>query len=132
MSHWPMRRSKGKYGAKKVERAGYSFASKLEASLFGLLRLREMAGEISELKTQASVYLTDARILYKPDFSYLENGVEQFAESKGFETSDWRIKRRLWGCYGPGPLHIWKGSAARLAHHETITPKKTSCPHCGK
>ena len=94
---------------KKVSRAGYSFASKAEARLFDYLKLREKAGEISDLKTQPQVYLTKARILFKPDFSFTENGKTVYAEMKGFETAIWRIKRRLWKAgYGPGRLQVFR------------------------
>lgn len=98
-------------------------ASKLEAALYNLLKLREMAQELTELKTQVQVYLTRARIIYKPDFSYYEGGILTYAESKGFETPEWRIKRRLWKCYGPGKLLVYKGSYKRLYLHETIIPE---------
>jgi hypothetical protein len=112
--------SMGKYGATRVSHAGYSFASKLESALFDLLSERE---GVTELQCQASVYLTDARILYKPDFQFLENGVIRYAEAKGMETNSWRIKRRLWMFYGPAPLEIWKGSYQKLRLEETICPK---------
>ena len=116
---------KPKYKNKKVERAGYSFASKLEASLFDFLKLREAAGEIRDIQLQDTVYLTAARIIYKPDYKFFEIEENDFAwaESKGFETSDWRIKRRLWLSYGPGKLYIYKGTAARLVLDEILIPK---------
>lgn len=111
-----------KYHNQKVSYDNFSFASKLEAALYQFLKLREKSGEISDIKCQETVYLTKARIIYKPDFSFVMNDKKVFAESKGFETSDWRIKRRLWQHYGPGNLEIYKGSAARLTLHETLTP----------
>jgi hypothetical protein len=54
------------------------------------------------------VDLTDARILYKPDFKFTRGGKEVWAECKGFETAIWRIKKRLWKFYGPGTLEIYK------------------------
>lgn len=117
-----------KYGAqktsRKVERAGYSFASKAEAELFDWLHLRQRNGEISNLKTQVCVYLTKARILYKPDFSFEENGETVFAEFKGFETDMWKLKRRLWKAgYGPAKLEVWKKSGKNLILAEVIFPK---------
>lgn len=122
---WIQRKPKEKYGRQKVDRAGYSFDSKLEAALFDQLKLRERAGEISEIQAQDTIYLTAARIMYKPDFKYLNNatGEHEWAEAKGFETTDYRIKRRLWMHYGPGKLHVFNGSHARLSLKETITPK---------
>jgi hypothetical protein len=116
-----------KYGNKKVERAGRSFGSKLEASLFDHLRMREMAKEIADIKQQVNVHLTLAKILYQADYSYTvtSTGETEYAESKGMDTAVWRIKRRLWMYYGPGPLHIFKGSHSNLKFDETIVPKTT-------
>ncbi len=112
-----------KYKAQRVSYDHHSFASKFEAALYHWLKFREKNGEITEIKCQETVYLTKARIIYKPDFSYtdLETGKKVYAEAKGYETSDWRIKRRLWEYYGPGDLEIYKGSANNFKLHETLT-----------
>lgn len=99
---------------------GISFASKAEAALYQVLKLRESQGEIEDIKCQVQVYLTEAKILYKPDFSYTKNGKTIWAEFKGFETAVWRIKRRLWKHYGPGPLEVYKGSSKNVFLFETI------------
>lgn len=113
----------GKYGATRVSHAGYSFASKLESALFDLLKEREGKGFISEIKCQTSVYLTEARILYKPDFQFISHDKIVYAEAKGMETNSWRIKRRLWIFYGPGDLEIWKGTYKKLRCDEILCPK---------
>lgn len=101
------------------------FASKLEAALYQHLFLLEKAGEIFEIQTQDHVYLTDARILYIPDFKFKnKDGIEEWAEAKGYETDVWRIKRRLWSYYGPGRLTVFKGSANKLRIDEVIVPKE--------
>lgn len=125
---WIQRKPKEKYGRKKLEHAGYSFDSKLEAALFDYLKLRERAGEIAELQPQDTIYLTAARIMYKPDFKYLDmaSGDHEWAEAKGFETTDYRIKRRLWMHYGPGKLHVFNGNYSRLILKETIIPKRAA------
>lgn len=94
---------------KKTEFAGYSFASKLEANTFGILRLRESAKEIRDIQVQDTIYLSEAKITYKPDFKYFDiaSNDYEWAEAKGIETPEWRIKRRLWMAYGPGKLHIY-------------------------
>ena len=112
-----------KYRAKKIEYGHHSFASQFEAAVYQWLQLREKNKEISELRCQETIYLTKARIIYKPDFSFIENSEKRFVEAKGFETPEWRIKRRLWGSYGPGPLEIYKGSAKSFVLHETIIPE---------
>lgn len=113
------------YGAKKVEHAGRSFASKFEAAVFDILSFREKAGEIRNLRCQVRVALTDAKIVYIPDFGfeYVETGLPGFAEAKGFETEKWRLKLRLWRCYGPGPLEIYRGSYTRVRLDETVIPQ---------
>lgn len=118
---WPKR---GKFGNKKQELDGYSFSSKLEAALYLRLKVRESAGEIKDIKCQETIYLTDARIIYKPDFSffYILGGKKRYAESKGFETPEWRIKRRLWMHYGPEKMEIWMGSHTNIFLKETIGP----------
>lgn len=118
------RPANAKYGAKRTELAGRSFASKLEASVYALLLLREKAGEIAEIECQVQVALTAAGIIYKPDFRFIRTADARacFAEAKGFETPEWRIKLRLWKVYGLGPLELWKGSAARPVLVDTINP----------
>lgn len=115
-------RSRHKFGAKKITLDGYAFGSKLEAAVYKILDDRVKNGEISDLKCQVSVYLTDARILYKPDFSYIENEQVVYCEAKGIETPVWRIKRRLWKHYGLGKLVIYKGSYKYPKISETIIP----------
>lgn len=118
--------SLGKYGSKKTEYDGISFPSKLEASVYQILKIMEKAGEIKDLKTQEYVYLTEARIAYIADFSYIDckSGEKVWAEAKGLETDVWRIKRRLWAYFGPGQLVIYKGTYRNPKLYETITPPK--------
>ena len=77
---------------------------------------------IEVLQCQAQVKLTLAEIIYKPDFKCCDKrtGEVFYVEAKGFETPEWRIKRRLWMYYGPGRLEIYKGSHTRPKHFETV------------
>lgn len=95
-----------KYRAKRVG----NFSSKLEASVYAYLEAQE---DVSEIKCQQKVYLTEARILYIADFSYLRCGKLTYGEAKGVETATWRLKKKLWKFYGPAPLEIYMGSYAR-------------------
>lgn len=121
-----------KYKAQKVQYDHHSFSSKLEAAVYQWLKLREKNGEITDIKCQETIYLSLADIIYKPDFSYvdLKTGKKIYSESKGFETSDWRLKRRLWMAYGPAPLEIYKGSHTRFILHETLMPRGNDNPRC--
>lgn len=116
-----MRRNK--YNRKISFIDGRKFDSRAEGTLYQYLKLLVDAKEISDLQCQVSVYLTDARILYKPDFKFVRDGKEIYAEMKGIETSSWRIKRRLWMHYGPSTLEVWNHSKSRgCVLKETIEP----------
>lgn len=118
----PFRGRGNPFGRKRVEFDGLKFDSKLEAECYKMLRLWQMAGKIKTIEQQPRVYLTKSKILYKPDFKImdLEIGREVFVEAKGFETSDWRIKCRLWKNYGPGLLRIYKSGRQGLILTEEI------------
>lgn len=114
-----------KYRAKRVNYDGQNFASKLEAAVYQILKLRERAGEIEILATQESIYLTTERLCYKPDFTALDKttGERFWIEAKGIETQAFRDRKRLWRGYGPGKLEIWKGKYNRPYLDEVIVPK---------
>lgn len=115
---------KNKYGAKKVSHAGISFASKLEAAVYDVLFLMLKNKEIENLTTQKRVYLfKNPDIYYIPDFYYEIAGAPCFAEAKGFETPEWKIKKKLWKHVGPAPLQIYQGSYTAPRLVETIIPK---------
>jgi len=112
--HFGKKKKRGnKYGSKPSTYKGRSFASGLERAMFEMLDLRQAAGELRDLKGETSVYLTDSRILYKPDATAFDIVLNQqvWYEAKGFKTPSWGIKCRLWKDYGPGRLEIYEGSA---------------------
>jgi hypothetical protein len=115
---------KNKYGAKRTTIAGQSFPSRVEAAVFQLYALRERASEISDLTRYSTVFLSDARISYKPDWSYIDlgTGLRNYVEVKGVETERFRLIKKLWRAYGPGPLEIWKGSWQKPYLSEVIIP----------
>lgn len=119
---------KSKLGNTRVQLDGYSFASKLEAAVYGQLKYLVLAGEIKILSHQPRVHLTDARILYIPDFKCLQlkTNEEFFVEAKGHETPDWKIKKRLWAYYGPASLHIWRGTYLRPVLKQILTVGKAN------
>lgn len=114
-----------RYSAKKVDRDGYTFASKLEAALYDKLKIMELAGQIKIEKVQDHVRLTKAEILYIPDFRILDfnSGKQVWCESKGFESARWPMVKKLWLWYGPGELRIWKGTYQNIRLVETIVPR---------
>lgn len=95
------------------EIAGRRFDSGLERQVGYDLCVRLHAGEIEDLKFQQTTYLTDARISWRIDFSYVEDGMFWFHEAKGFEDNVYRLKLKLFKVYGTAPLRITQGSMTR-------------------
>ena len=130
---WAKRRGQ-KFGATRTNHAGRSFASKLEASVFDLLTLREKAGEIRDIRCQHTVDL-GFDIRWRVDYSFEEVATSErvWAEAKGLETPDYALKLKLWrnGC-GPGRLEIWKGTHVRPRLVEVVKPHgmKQAHPDC--
>ncbi len=66
---------------------------------------------------QPKVYLTAAKILYKPDFLIsFADGSESFVDVKGMLTPVFAIKMRLWAFYGPigSKLMLVSGNKIKL------------------
>lgn len=112
---------------------GHSHRSKLEAAVCGLLELRRRAGEFRILEVEKHIRICGPeghdcdgkqKIELVVDFQCTQNdGSIFFAEAKGFETSDWRIKRRLWIHHRTERLEIWQGSHTRPFLAETLDPE---------
>jgi hypothetical protein len=87
-----------KYNAKKTEIDGYVFDSRAEADFYSTLRLREKAGEITDLVLQPKfpVVVEGKKICtYIADFQYNENGKQFIVDVKGVKTPIYRIKKKL-------------------------------------
>lgn len=117
-------KKKNKYGNKRTDREGRSFASKLEAEVFDYLKLLEGEGEFRDIRCQVHVYLTDARIDYIPDFCVFDVklGQDVYVEAKGFQTETWLLKKKLWRYYGPGRLRIFMMGDRAIKQVEEIVP----------
>lgn len=117
-----------KFGAKAVTHGDVKFSSKLEYAVYQALHLMQVAGEIKDIKLQDKIYLTEAKILIKPDFKVTRNDDSVYwVEAKGKELPTWNIKKRLWKYYGAGTLEVWKSKGSRLVISETInTIKETT------
>lgn len=83
-----------KYGARRVEVDGISFASRKEARRYQELKLLERAGRISNLRRQIRFALVQT-VVYVADFQYLENGETVVEDVKGYRTPEYKRKRRL-------------------------------------
>ena len=125
-----------KFKSIKTTIAGKKFDSKAEASYYLYLKQQENLGIIEILALQPKVYLTDAKILYKPDFKYLIKGVGKivYADVKGFSTPVFNLKKKLWKFYGDGCLEIVNYKSGKLTTVEIVTTretKKQSINECG-
>lgn len=103
-----------KYRAVKTIVDGIKFDSKAEAALYVQIK----ASSAKEIFLQPKIYLTKAKILYKPDF-FVDG---DYLEMKGVETPSWKIKKRLWQHYGPGRLKVYKMRGGKPDLVEVINP----------
>lgn len=124
-----------KYGNIRTNGMG----SKLEASVYQILCLKEKAGMITSIQKQVRVLLATEKITYeltgkivfrpiywKVDFSYIDqpNAKKVWVEAKGVETRDYKAKLKIWRESGPGLLEIYKGSWRSPRLVEVVVPKE--------
>jgi hypothetical protein len=83
---------------------GIEFRSTLEANVYQLLRLWQLAGWISDLRIQPMFVLQQPMrregkavraITYKADFSFLRDGKRVVIDAKGYRMEVYRIKRKM-------------------------------------
>ena len=92
---------RNKYGAKKVNTPDGVFDSQREHQRWGVLKLLERAGRISDLKRQVSYELipkqgTMRACSYVADFVYKDaDGNTVVEDCKGFRTDAYKIKKKL-------------------------------------
>lgn len=84
---------------------GIKFDSKAEADYYLAIK-EDPDRKIVEI--QPKVYLSRAKILYKPDFKIkdIAKNYQYYLEVKGFESAIFRLKRRLWIAYKNEELHV--------------------------
>lgn len=117
------KKKKNKYGAEKTIFEGRKYDSKMEAEFSALLNLKEKSGEIRDIEYQPKIYLTEARILYKPDFSFYRGEKKIYVDVKGAETAVFKLKKRLWASYIDAPLEIVKKKSSRFIITEIVARK---------
>lgn len=108
--------------------------SKLEKAVGDLLDMQAISKQLVNLKEQVKVQICcrdpeckgNRSIFSIVDFcsNDPETGDVHYHEAKGFETPEWRLKRRLWLHNGPGPLTVYKGSYKSFKVHETLIPNE--------
>ena len=94
----------GKYHNKKIKTEDGTFDSKYEYEEWCRLKLLERGGAIRNLMRQVPYILiptirtsagTLKQISYYADFVYEENGIVCMVDTKGYETTEFKIKKRL-------------------------------------
>lgn len=95
-----------KYGAKKTIVDGITFDSDMEARYYAHLQRLKGQGEIKEFTMQPAFVLLEGftkhgkkhlPIKYKADFEvWYEDGTHVVVDVKGFETSDFKLKKKLY------------------------------------
>jgi len=96
-------RRKNKYGAKKTTVDGIKFDSKWEAQRWGELKAMERGGYVKDLERQIKhdIVVNDEKVCrYIADFRYKkidDDGLETevVEDAKGFETVEFKIKKKL-------------------------------------
>ena len=93
-----------KYGNKKLDTPDGKFDSKYEYEEWCRLKLLERGHIISDLQRQVSIELYPnlktsqgviRAIKYIADFVYFEKGEKVVVDTKGYETDDYKIKKKL-------------------------------------
>jgi hypothetical protein len=107
-----------KYNAKRTEIDGITFDSKSEGDYYLHLKKRLKEGEIKWYELQPSFELQEGfhktgrfirPIVYVADFSvYYHDGTIEIIDVKGFETADFKIKRKLFEKKFPFKLTLMK------------------------
>jgi hypothetical protein len=84
-----------KFFAKKTSVDGIIFSSKLEAKWYSIIKNMKESGQVLFFLRQVPFHLP-GNIIYRADFMlFFADGSVEIWESKGFETTDWKIKKRL-------------------------------------
>lgn len=110
---------KHKYMAKRTN----GFPSRLESSLYDYLLLKQRDGKIKNIKQQQGVDLVGG-IRWKIDFSYelVSTGELIYAEAKGVETQDYKIKLKLFKSDAKNVLEIYGGRYIKRGGQSIVVP----------
>lgn len=124
----PKKRSK--YNAQSTLVDGLHFPSKLEAAVWCMLKQLQKVDDIRNVTRYPSVKLPGG-VTWKIDFAYVGFFAKTnrgmwlpcYAEAKGVETADYKVKLKLFEEFGDRPLHIWKGTHKKPYLWKTVIPK---------
>lgn len=102
---------RSKYGAKRTKcLLGHSHPSMLECEYCNVLQERKRSGEIKDFEYNRRFELrVNGKLIgyHKPDFLVTNNNnTFEVHETKGFETSDWILRRNLFEAIYPNIPYI--------------------------
>jgi hypothetical protein len=90
-----MKYHKHKFNAKRTELDGIKFDSKKEAKYYLNLKTKVKAGSVIFFLRQVPFDLPGG-VKYRCDFQeFWSDGTVHFVEIKGYETNEWKIKKKL-------------------------------------
>ncbi len=90
-----MKYHRHKFNAIQTIRDGIKFPSKKEAYYYDELKLKQKAGTVLFFLRQTAFHLP-GNITYRIDFQiFNSDGTIQFVDVKGFETKEFKIKKKL-------------------------------------
>jgi len=90
----PPKKRSGKYNAEKVVIDNIKFDSKKEGRYYEELKLRRAAREVSYFLLQVPFHLPGG-VVYKVDFQeFLADGTVRYIDTKGFETAEFKLKKK--------------------------------------
>lgn len=88
-----------KYRNDKITVNGITYDSKKEYDRHRILKVMEKSGSISDLKfhdPSTNIILQEnPKIKYEPDFCYFENGVYIIEDVKGYQTKEFKLKKKM-------------------------------------
>ena len=91
-----------KYRAVKTTIDGITFASKREARYYQIYSRLQELGQIKNLQLQTSIpFLINGKKMftYKPDFEFDDDKGHHIIDVKGFETKEFKIKKKIIEAY---------------------------------
>lgn len=90
-----MKYNRHKFHAVQTIRDGMKFPSKKEARYYDFLKLEQKEGRVVGFFMQVPLHLP-GRVIYRMDFLvFYSSGDCEGIEVKGYETPEWKIKKKL-------------------------------------
>lgn len=104
---------------------GYNFPSKLHAAVYGILKILERAGKLSNIRHEVSIQIV-GKLKWKADFVAFDEEKQKDVvhEAKGFMNDRFKAIMQAWDGHGPMDLNIWSGSYVRPTIIKTIYGKE--------